>query len=63
MIKLNRQRVCLKKMAQPDNDYVRMTAPDRISFVWELTAELWSLKDKDCVKRRLQRDITTLIKK
>lgn len=34
-----------------------------ISFMWPLTEELWSIKDSDYVKRRLQRHITNLLKK
>jgi len=36
---------------------------ERISFMWDLTAELWSLKGIEYVERRLQRNITNLIKK
>jgi hypothetical protein len=36
---------------------------ERLSFMWELTAEVWSLKGQDNAQRRLQRDVVHLIKK
>lgn len=51
----------LKK--EDDGGYVQMTPSERVAFIWELTAEIWALKDKINVKRRLQRHITNFIKK
>jgi len=49
-------------MTKHDDCYVDASPQERISFIWQLTAELWSLKDKDSVERRLQRNVTNLIK-
>ncbi len=49
-------------MTKQDDCYVDASPQERIAFMWELTAELWSLKDKDSVERRLQRHVTNLIK-
>jgi hypothetical protein len=49
-------------MIKQDDCYVNMPPRERISFIWELTAELWSLKDRHSAERRLQRNATNLIK-
>lgn len=61
-MKVIRNRTILKKMTKQDDCYVDAQPHQRISFIWELTAELWSLKDKQHVERRLQRNVTNLIK-
>jgi hypothetical protein len=44
-------------------DYVAGTAEDRILLVWPLTKEIASLSIKHDVERRLQRHITSLIRR
>ena len=61
-MKVNRNKICLGKISQNDEGYVDMSPAERISFMWELTAELWSLRKSPYVERRLQRNITSLIK-
>jgi hypothetical protein len=61
-MKVMRNHTTLKKMTKQDDCYVDASPQERIAFMWELTAELWSLKDKDSVERRLQRNVTNLIK-
>jgi hypothetical protein len=61
-MKLDRNRVSLKKTTEQDDGFMEGTPQERVSFVWELTAEVWSLKDPENVKRRLQRNITKLIR-
>jgi hypothetical protein len=55
----------IRTVKYDDNDdgYVKMSRRNRLAFIWELTAEIWSLKNKHYVERRLQRHITNLIKK
>ena len=62
-MKVIRNRTLLKKMSKEDDCYVDASPQERISFMWELTAELWSLRGSEYVERRLQRDVTNLIKK
>ncbi len=62
-MRVNRKRTVLKKISKSDDSYVNASPQERISFMWELTAELWSLKGPEYVKRRLQRNITKLIKR
>ena len=44
-------------------DYVAGTPEDRILLVWPLTKEIASLSVKHDVERRLQRHITSLIRR
>ncbi len=62
-MKVIRSCAALKKTTKADDCYVNVSPRERISFMWELTAELWSLKGSKDVERRLQRNITNLIKK
>ncbi|MBU1122304.1 MAG: hypothetical protein KKF54_06395 [Candidatus Omnitrophica bacterium] len=61
-MKMVRNKTKLIKMSKNDNPFVAESPQQCISFIWELTAELWSLKGSEYVKRRLQRNITNLIK-
>ena len=63
MIKLNRKHAVLKRMKQEDDDYVDASPAERVAFIWELTQEIWSLRDKKRVQQRLQRNITILKKR
>jgi len=49
-------------MTKKDDCYVDASPQERISFIWQLTAELWSLKASQYAERRLQRNVTNLIK-
>ena len=62
-MKLIKSHILIKKMSQEDDSYVRASPSERVSFIWELTAELWSLRGAKYVEQRLQRNVTTLIKK
>jgi hypothetical protein len=64
MIRLNRSIVTIKKMGQDDDDdgYVDASIEECFGYVWELTLQIWSFKDKNHAERRLQRNITNLIK-
>ena len=63
MIKLNRKKMFFKKGFDDGAEYVDASPGERLSFMWELTQEIWAIKDKRSVKRRLQRNITNFIKK
>jgi len=63
MIKVARNHIVLKKIDKKEDNFMIASFADRVSFVWELTQEIWSLKDKENAQRRLQRHITTLIKR
>jgi len=55
-----RDQVALKKLSEPEDNFVKAPPSERILFMWELTAELWSLTDPGNAQRRLQRDVVHL---
>jgi len=59
-MRVKRNQSTLKRTSKEDNSFVRASAAERVAFMWELTAELWSLKGAEYVERRLQRDVTNL---
>ena len=61
-MKVIRNHTTLKRMTKDDDCYVDASPQERIAVIWEITAELWSLKDKQYAERRLQRDVTNLVK-
>ncbi len=61
-MKVDRNKTYLGKASKNDEGFVDISPAERISFMWELTAELWSLRKSLYVERRLQRNITNLIK-
>ena len=61
-MKMIRNKTKLIKMSKNDNPFVAEPPQQCISFMWELTAELWSLKGSLYVERRLQRNVANLIK-
>ena len=61
-MRLDRTKTQLKKQTKQDDCFVKASFQERISFVWDLTAELWSLKGAEYAERRLQRHVTNLIR-
>lgn len=61
-MKLNRKQTSVKKMTKNDDCFMEASFEERIAFIWELTAELWSLQGTKDVERRLQRNVTNLIR-
>ena len=61
-MKINRNKVYIGKVSKNDEGFAEISPAERISFIWELTAELWSLRKSPYVERRLQRNVTNLIK-
>jgi len=62
-MKLNRNKTFIGKMKKDNNGFAPISPAERVSFMWELTAEIWSLRNSPYVKQRLQRNVTNLIKK
>ena len=61
---MDRKHTEVYKMTDNRNvDYVAGTPKDRILLVWPLTKEIASLSVKHDVERRLQRHITSLIRR
>ena len=61
-MKVNRNKIYIGKVSKNDAGFAKISPAERISFMWELTAELWSLRKSPYVERRLQRNVTNLIK-
>ena len=63
-MKLDRSKTTLKKQKiSRDDSFVSGTPEDRVRWVWDITMEVWSLKETEFVERRLFRDIAMLRKK
>jgi len=59
-MKVIRNQTKLIKVSKEEDTYVNAPAAERISFIWELTAEIWSLKGSENVKQRLPRNVINL---
>lgn len=46
-----------------DDGYVRAERPELISMIWEITKDNWAFVRGQDVKRRLQRDVTTIVRR
>jgi len=56
-------RVVPIKSPEAEDNYVDLPPAERVSLVWDLTEEVFSLSGEYDVKSRLQRDVITIIKK
>jgi len=61
MIRLQKDRTRLRKLSDDDDNFVDATPAERLGIMWELTAELWSLKGQDYAQQRLQRHVASLV--
>ena len=62
MIRLRKDKVRLTKLNDEDSGYMDASPAERVSFIWDLTAELWSLRGQDIAQQRLQRHVVHLIR-
>lgn len=46
-----------------DDGYVDAERHDLISMIWEITKDTWSFVKEQDVKRRLQRDVATIVRR
>ena len=58
------RNIAVQKRAdkKEDDNFVPGSAEERISLMWELTAELWSLRGFEYVEGRLRRDVVKLFR-
>lgn len=61
-MKLQKEYTALHKMSKEEDNFVDASPAKRVSMMWDLTAELWSLTDPQGVERRLQRHVAKLIR-
>ncbi len=59
-MRVKRDLTKLKEISKEDDSFVPASPAERVAFIWELTAELWSLKGSEYVERRLPRHVTNL---
>ncbi len=63
-MKLQKDKINIKKLHdQNDDNFVDASPAERIACMWDLTVEIWSLKERKHVESRLQRHITNIIRK
>ena len=63
-MKMNRKQVAIYKgKISHDDEYVKLPPNECISFVWELTEEIYALTGEYDVKSRLQRNVVNIIRK
>ncbi len=61
-MRLQKDKARLKKLSDEDSGYMDASPAERLSFIWELTEELWSLREKDRAQQRLQRHVASLVR-
>jgi hypothetical protein len=60
-MKLNRKNVSISQFVKNDiEEVVNLTKSEALSFVWELTEEIYSLTRRYDVKSRLQRNVISI---
>ncbi len=62
-MKVIRTEARLIRETKEDEAYVKASPAERVAFMWELTAEIWSLRGSEYVERRLPRNVTNLTRK
>jgi len=63
---MNMNRKLTKKInmgEEADDGYVQAEKDELISMIWEITKDNWSFVRGQDVKRRLQRDVATIIRR
>lgn len=63
MEKLKRTIVTKKSLIDLESEYIEGAPEERISMVWEITRDTWAFVDSTHVERRLQRNVTTIIRR
>jgi len=63
-MRMDRKHIAVHKTKIPQNDeYVDLPPDECISFVWELTKEIYSLTGEYDAQSRLQRNVVNIIRK
>ncbi len=63
---MNMNRKLAKKINMDediDDGYIRAERHELISMIWEITKDTWAFVRGQDVKRRLQRDVTTIVRR
>ena len=60
-MKLNRKKISVSRFVKNDiEEATHLKKSEALSFVWELTEEIYSLTGRYDVKSRLQRDVISI---
>ena len=59
---MKRKVVKLIRTTRREDAFVNASPAQRISLIWDLTAEVWGMNGSKDAERRLQRNITRLIR-
>jgi len=65
-IEMNMNKKIVKRINMDediDDGYVRAERPELISMIWEITKDTWPFVKGQDVKRRLQRNVITIIRR
>jgi len=62
-MRVKRDITKLIRNPEEDTDFVALSPEERVSFIWEITMEIWSLMGEFDAEQRLQRNITNIIRK
>jgi hypothetical protein len=62
-MKMNRKIVRKKGMKDEDSGYVHAEKNELLSMIWEITKDNWVFVRGQDAERRLQRDVTTIIRR
>ena len=63
-MKLDRSKITIINLtADNDDEYVVLSQAERVREVWPITQEIWDIAHPGYAKRRLQRNITALIRR
>lgn len=62
MEKLKRTIITKKSLKDVESEYIEGTPEERISMVWEISCDTWAFINNTNAERRLQRNVTTIIR-
>jgi hypothetical protein len=63
---MNMNRKLIKKInigEETDDGYVQAEKNELVSMIWEITKDNWAFVRGQNVKRRLQRDVATIVRR
>ena len=61
-MRLDRSKITVKPLFSDDDEFIDATPANRVMMVWPLTHEIWDIYKPGYAERRLQRNITALIR-
>jgi hypothetical protein len=59
-MKVDRKKIRVSPTTEYADEVVRLEKAEALSFIWDLTEEIYSLSGKFDVKSRLQRDVVSI---